>query len=171
MTQRTKHIGYDETKKMLNTLRNLNVNKTFTRTIKEQEEVTPEMSKNLKNDLTVINDVEVKLLSVDNLDMKLTDEQKISISNVIDNFRQQVTNLVDFEPGITVSMDQIRLDGMVNDLDFRFTLVAGKDSGLYIVCNMTEITTELIEMLTKLNKFYQVFVDAMNNLITQRKNN
>jgi hypothetical protein len=187
-----RNIGYDETKKMLNTLRHLNETLSKKKIIKEQsdeddhswedeswqwtkdEEMgdkTPEMSQNLKNDLIVINDVEVKLISVDNVDMKLTDEQKTSISTTIDNFKQQVTNLVEFDPGMTVSMDQVRLDGTITDLDYRFTVVAGKDSGLYIVSDMTEITPEFIDSLTKFNKFYQTFVDAMNNIIEQRKNN
>lgn len=166
-----RNLSYDETKKMLNTLRNFNKHTSSSTTIREQEEKTPEMSQNLKNDLIVINDVEVKLLSSDNMDMKLTDEQKTSISTVIDNFKQQVTNLVEFDPGMTVSMEQVRLDGIVTDLDFRFTIVAGKDTGLYVVCDMTEITPELIDMFGKFNTFYQMFVDAMNNLITQRKNN
>lgn len=166
-----KNIGYDETKKMLNTLRNFNKSNTSSYTIREQEEKTPEMNQNLKNDLIVINDVEVKLVSVDNMDMKLSDEQKTSISTLIDNFKQQVTNLVEFDPGMTIGMDQVRLDGFISDLDFKFTLVAGNDSGLYVICEMTQVTPELIEMFTKFNKFYQTYIDAMNNLIAQRKNN
>ena len=169
--QNNKSIGYDDTKKMLNTLRKLNENIKSTQTIREQQEVNPEVTQNMKNDLVVINDVEVKMSSSDNMDMKLTDEQKTSISNIIDAFRQQVSELVDFEPGMTVGMDQVRLDGEISDFDFRFTLVAGKDAGLYVVCEMTEVTPELIDILTKFNKFYQSYTDAMNNLIVQRKNN
>lgn len=164
-------IGYDETKKMLNTLRKLSENVKSTQTIREQQEMNPEVTQNKKNDLVVINDVEVKLLSADNMDMTLTEEQKTAISNIIDAFRQQVSELVDFDPGMTVDTEQIRLDGIISDFDFRFTLVAGKDTGLYVICDMTEITPELIDILTKFNKFYQSYIDAMNNLITQRKNN
>lgn len=169
--QNNKSIGYDETKKMLNTLRKLSENIKSTHTIREQQEVNPEATQNMKNDFIVINDVDVKLLSSDNMDMKLTDEQKTSISNIIDTFRQQVSELVEFDPGMSITMDQIRLDGTISDFDFRFTLVAGKDNGLYVVCDMTEITPELIDVFTKFNKFYQSYTDAMNNLIVQRKNN
>lgn len=170
MMKNSKYIGYDETKKMLNVLRNFKQNMP-SKTIKEQEERTPEMSENPNSDFIVINDVEVTISSTDEMDMKLTDEQKTSISNLIDNFRQQVTNLVEFDPGMTIAMDQVRLDGIITDFEFRFTLVAGKDPGLYVVCDMTEVNTELLDILTKFNKFYQTYVDAMNNVIAQRKNN
>ena len=103
--------------------------------------------------------------------MKLTDEQKTSISNMIDSFKQQVTNLVDFTPGLTINTEQIRLDGHVTDLDFKFTLVSGQESGLYIISNMTLVNQNLIDSLGKFNKFYLTYVDLMNKLIDERKNN
>jgi hypothetical protein len=171
-----KTIGYDETKKMLNTLRNLNESKSKQNTLREQSEVNNQgeeqnTSQNIKNDILVINDVEVKLLSSDSMDMQLTDEQKNSISNTIDGFKQQVTNLVDLTPGLTINTNQIRLDGHVTELDFKFTLVAGEESGLYLISNMTEVNQQLLDLMTKLNKFYQTFIDSMNKLIDERKNN
>jgi len=166
-----KHIGYDETKKMLNTLRKLSENLKSTHTIREQQEINPDATQNMKNDLIVINDVDVKMISSDNMDMKLSDEQKTSISNIIDAFRQQVSQLVEFDPGMSITTDQVRLDGKITDLDFRFTLVAGKEAGLYIVSDMTEVTSELIDILSKFNKFYQSYIEPMNKLITDRKNN
>jgi hypothetical protein len=66
--------GYDETKKMLNTLRKLNESISASKILREQEE--PTQSSNLQNDILVINDVEVKLMSSDTVDMKLMDNQK-----------------------------------------------------------------------------------------------
>lgn len=168
--QKFKNFGYDETKKMLNSLRKLNENIKSSKTITEQEE-TPEMSKNMKDDITVINNVDVKLLSTDSMDMKLTEEQKVEISKVIDLFKQQVFDLTNFDPGMVVGMDQIRLDGAIDQFDVKFTLVTGKDAGVYVICDMTEVTPEFLDFLTKLSKFYQSFSDSMNNLIGERQNN
>lgn len=171
-----KTIGYDETKKMLNTIRTLNVSRTKINTLREQSEVDgqqPEQqaSQNVKNDITVINDVDVKLLSADKMDMQLTDEQKNLVSNMIDGFKQQVTNVVDLTPGLTINTNQIRLDGHVTDLDLKFTLVAGEETGLYINSDMTEINQQFLDLMSKFNRFYQTFIDSMNKLIDERKNN
>jgi hypothetical protein len=172
-----KMIGYDETKKMLNKLRQFNEYKNYSKTIREQiedqnsEEEIQKSSENVKNDIIVINNVDVKLLSSDDMDMKLTEEQKISISNMIDSFKQQVTNLVDFKPGITINPNQIRMDGQVKDLDFKFTIVAGEESGLYLVSDMTQVTPQYIDVIGKFNKFYQTYISLMNKIIDERNNN
>jgi len=166
-------FGYDQTKRMLNVLRTYQNKHENKQSIREQNETNqnPEATKNTKNDITVINGVDVNITSTDDMDLNLSEEQKVEISKIIDNFKQQVSNLVEFEPGLTISTEQIRLDGKITDLDFNFTLVAGKDTGLYVTCGMTEINDELIETFTKFNSFYQSYVDAMNNIITDRKNN
>ena len=169
--QNNKSIGYDQTKKMLNTLRKLNEDTKSKSIIREQQEMKPEVTQNIKNDIIVINNVDVKLNSSDNLDLKLTEEQKTAISNIIDAFKQQVSDLAEFEPGMSVNRDQIRLDGVISNLDIKFTVVAGKEAGPYINCDMTEITEELVQLLTKFQKFYLIYTDAMNNLINERKNN
>ena len=159
---------------MLNVLRKLNEDTLQNKkVIIEQETPNPQMgsTKEVNDDFIVINDVEVKLLSTDQMDMKLSEEQKNLISNIIDSFRQQVSELTEFDPGMVVNTDQIRLDGSISELDINFVLIAGQDFGTYINADMLKLTPEVIIMITKLDKFYQNFVDAMNNIITQRKNN
>jgi hypothetical protein len=172
-------IGYDETKKMLNKLRQLNEYNRPSKTLREQSEpqdtngdtLSQKSTDNVKNDIMVINGVDIKMLSPDQMDLKLTEEQKTSISNLIDSFKQQVTNLVDFKPGITMNQNQIRMDGSITDFDFKFTIAAGDDHGLYVNSNMTEVNQQLIDILTKLNKFFQIYTDSMNKIIDERKNN
>ena len=62
---------------MLNTLRKLNETKSSFNTLREQEEPT-------SDDITVINDVDIKLVSSDTVDLELTEEQKNAISGLID---------------------------------------------------------------------------------------
>ncbi len=165
-----KQIGYDETKRMLNILRKFdNSTSGKSKSLREQQENPT--SNPPKDDIVVINDVDVKVLTSDSMGMGLSEDQKNSISNIIDLFRQQVSDLVEFEPGMTINQSQIRLDGVIPNLDFRFTLVAGDETGLYIISNMTKVTPELIDLLSKFNRYYQTYIDGMNDLITQRKNN
>lgn len=156
---------YDDTKKMLNTIRRLNESKLSTKLLREDE------FSDTQDDLTVINGVDVKILSSDEMDLKFSEEEKVSLSSIIDNFKQQVSNLVDFEPGFTISTEQIRLDGVLTDFDIDFVLIAGEEHGLYLNADMLKIETPVIDLINKLEKYYDSFVGPMNELINKRKNN
>ena len=103
--------------------------------------------------------------------MKITDQQKTAISNIIDSFRSQVSQIVEFEPGMNMNENQIRLDGSLTDNDIDFVFIAGQDAGLYINADMLKIEEEVTVLLGKLSKFEQTYKDAMEPLITQRQTN
>ncbi len=165
--------GYDDTKKMLNTLRKLNESITSTNVLKEdiQQTQEPQQTQNQKNDFIVINDVEVNMLSTDEMDLELQEDQKTAISGLIDNFKQQVSQIVDFEPGMTINQNQIRLDGVLTDDDVSFVFIAGEENGVYINADMLKLTTETGTALEKLAKFEETFKTAMEPLISKRNNN
>jgi hypothetical protein len=173
---------YDSTKKMLNTLRRFNGILTENEIGAEQPQQTQQQpgqmgtqnavsTKEQESDFVIINDVEVKMLSTDSLDMKLSEDQKSSISNLIDNFKQQVNQIVDFEPGMSINENQIRLDGSLPDQDINFVLISGQDAGVYINAEMLKLETEVGNLLEKLVKFQATFETSMNPLIQTRNNN
>lgn len=177
---------YDVTKNMLKTLRTLTESKSSNKSIinevsQEQRNSndqdiyqgtsSTESSENMNDDIMVINDVEVKLLSSDEADMTMNDQQKEVISTLIDGFRQQVSQIVDFEPGITINMNQIRLDGTLTNEDISFVFIAGEESGVYINADMLKLEQNVADALEKLVKFEQTFISSMEPLITQRSNN
>ena len=166
---------YDVTRNMLKTIRTITQSKTSMGTLNEAVGFqSPEVDKaedNLKNDIIVINDVEVKLNSPDEADMTLQDSQKTAISQLIDNFKQQVSQIADFNPGITMTQDQVRLDGSLTDQDISFVFIAGNDAGVYINADMLKLEQEVANELEKLAKFQETFETAMNPLIQERKTN
>ena len=101
--------GYDDTKKMLNTLRKLNESRTSHNTLREQSEMNqPEVETQQDNDeVSVINDVDVKIVSTDSMDLKIMDDEKSAISGLIDSFRNEVSQIADLKPGITITESQI----------------------------------------------------------------
>jgi hypothetical protein len=166
---------YDQIKGMLNKLRNLNESKHINKSqINENEEIekpevsTTDFDKEQYDNVEVINDVEVKLVSTDKEDVELKPEEKTSITQLIDSFRQQVSQIAELDPGFTVSEKQIRLDGTITDLEINFVLIAGEEAGLYINSDMLSIENETIQMLEKISKFYPTFVTAMEPLIRDR---
>lgn len=160
---------------MLKTIRTLTESKTSNRSINETEEfespLSDEASKEQKNDITVINNVDVKLLSTDQTDMELNDNQKTTISTLIDNFKQQVSQIAEFDPGITMNQDQIRMDGSLPDEDINFVFIAGVDSGVYINADMLKLEQNVATALEKLAKFNETFKTSLEPLINQRDNN
>ena len=177
MQKKMKTDDYDVTRNMLKTIRTLTESKVSSKTINEQqtEFQTPQVNntndENQKNDVDVINDVDVKLLSTDQNDMKLTDQQKTAISELIDGFKQQVSQIAEFEPGITLTQDQIRLDGYLPDEDINFVFIAGKESGVYINADMLKLEQDVATSLEKLAKFEITYKTAMEPLIQERSNN
>ena len=156
--------SYDDTKKMLNTLRKLNETKSSFNTLREQEEPT-------SDDITVINDVDVKLVSSDTVDLELTEEQKNTISGLIDSFREQVSQIAELKPGFTFNETQIRLDGSITDLDINFVFIVGDEGGLYLNADMLLIDNDVITTITKLSKFELTFRDTIEPLLRERKTN
>lgn len=178
--QNKQSIGYDDTKRMLNTLRKLNENKSSSKPMLEsiQENRMSSLGDNsgdpteqTKNDIEVINDVDVKLISTDSNDLKLFDNQKNQISTIIDSFRSEISELAVFEPGFTINQNQIRLDGSIPDMDINFVLISGNESGLYINADMLKLEDENMEILEKLIRFEMSFKNAMDPIITDRNNN
>ena len=174
MQMKTK-TDYDVTKSMLKTIRTLTESKTSNRSINEvvdfESSLSDEATKEQKDDIVVINDVDVKLLSTDEADMKIDENQKTAISTLIDNFKQQVSQIVEFDPGMTINQEQIRLDGYLPDEDINFVFIAGKDSGTYINAEMLKLEHETGNMLEKLAKFEETYKTALEPIISQRDNN
>ena len=158
------HMDYDKTKKMLNTLRNLNESTLKKKSLNEQEE-----EKEMKDTVTVVNGVEVRMIASTNEDLELDEQQKKVIGDVISNFGTQVSDLGDLRPGITIQSNQIRLDGKLPDVELDFVIIAGQNKGTYLNTAMLKVSYDLIESIQKLVKFEDVFADSMNDLISERR--
>lgn len=154
-------------------MRNLTESATKRNIIKEEEDVMQdvEATQDQKIDYNVVNDVEVKLHSSDQADLEVSQEEKSALSQLVDNFRTQVTEIADFEEGFNIYPQSIRLDGSISDMDISFVFIAGDERGLYINADMAELNQESIEILNKLNKFQHTYEDVVNQMIVSRKTN
>ena len=158
------NMNYDNTKRMLNTLRKLNESVSNKNTLNEQEEV-----KDLKDTVTIVDGVEVRMIASTDEDLQLDDQQKKVVGDVINNFGTQVSDLGDLRPGITIQSNQVRLDGKLPDVELDFVIIAGQNKGTYLNTSMLKVSYELMESIEKLMKFEDVFADSMNDIISQRR--
>jgi hypothetical protein len=171
--QKKMKTEYDVTKNMLKTIRTITESKTSKKSINEQtiDQTSGRESQQTNNDITVINNVDIKLNSIDKLDLKINDQDKNAISQLIDGFSQQVSQIVEFEPGMTINQDQIRLDGYLPDEDVHFVFIAGKEAGIYINAEMLKLEQNVATVLEKLAKFEEIFKTSMEPLLKERNNN
>lgn len=154
------NIGYDGIKKMLNTLRTISENTTSYKTLNEEKVDT----------LVLNNNVPIKIHSDDEQDLKVGEEEKNTLNQLIENFKTQVYELASFDEGFNVYSNSVRLDGKLSD-DLSFVYIAGEDRGLYINANMLKLDDDISLNIEKLNKFQHTFEDVANQLIETRKYN
>lgn len=165
--------SYDQTKSMLNMMRKkINESKQNSLNFLNEQENDQYNNQDIKDDISVINDVDIKLISGDGVDLKLMDDQKAEISTVVDGFKNDVSMNVDFEPGFSLTPNQIRLDGKLLDNDLTFVLISGNEAGVYINAEMLKLDVNSANTLEKLVKFYEnSFKNPMNSLLDQRRHN
>lgn len=167
---------YDQIKGMLNTMRTLKESTVNTKkklfleqtSRDSDDEMSSDSTTEKFNNIEIINKVEVKIMSTDKNEIKIQEDEKKSISDMIDTFRTQVYQLVDIDPGFTIDVNQIRLDGSIEDLDLNFVYIVGEDSGLYINSEMLQIEDETMEMLGKLFDFVETFNLIIEPILSRR---
>jgi len=122
-----------------------------------------------KEDVAVINDVEVQIHSEDPEDLTLSDEEKGKISQLIDDFRKEVSETVEFDK-LHVYESNAKLDGKIADIGIVFTFSTGDDTGLYLSnTSMLKIDEDSLDMINKLKTFEPKFVNSINDLLVNRR--
>ena len=120
-------------------------------------------------DFTVINKVNVKIHSEDPEDLKLQDEEKNKISQLIDDFRTTVTEVVDFDK-LDIYKDSAKLSGKINDLNLGFIFSTGDDTGVYLSnASLLKVDDNSLDMINKLKAFETKFSNALNDLLANRE--
>jgi hypothetical protein len=176
MNTKRKQNSYDETKKMLNTIRNFQVKGGYGQLSEQTEVPNPPPAatyqqpqiQNEDSDYTVINDVEVVVHSEDPEDMELTDEEKGKISQLIDDFRAEVSETAEFDK-LHVYEANSKLDGKIGEYGLMFTLSTGDDTGLYINGQMLKIDENSLLILEKLMNYQIKFSNTINDLLVRRR--
>ena len=190
--------SYDNTKKMLNTIRQIQATvKPKYGLIQEQlngEEpqdsrgqltdpygygsgtkkpiprrvgIDTESQSSSDEDFAVINNVNIKMHSDDPEDLILTDEEKGKISQLIDDFRAEVSETVQFDT-LNVYDTSAKLDGRLADIGLSFTFSTGDDTGLYLKGEMLKIDDSSLLIINKLKAFEMKFSNSINDLLVNR---
>ena len=104
----------------------------------------------------------------DKSDLDITTDDKVAFQETMDEFVEEVSDLVDFNV-LNVYPNNVEWSGKVIDEDLEFIFTIGEDSGIYINGQMVKVDQEFLDMINKLQQFYQKFKSKWGKVLASRK--
>lgn len=101
-------------------------------------------------------------------DVEITSEEKLAFQETMDEFVDEVSDLADFNT-LNVYENNVDWSGKVIDEDIDFTFTIGENSGIYVNGNMMKVDEDFLEMINKLQQFYQKFKSKWGRVLANRK--
>lgn len=101
-------------------------------------------------------------------DLDITSDEKIAFQETMDEFVNEVSDLVDFGV-LNVYKNNVEWSGKVIDEDLEFVLSIGEESGIYINGQMVKVDAEFLDLINKLQQFYQKFKSKWGKVLASRK--
>jgi hypothetical protein len=110
----------------------------------------------------------ITLHGEDNQDLELTTDEKRAFQETMDEFIEEVSDLADFEP-LNVYTNDVEWGGKIVDFDLEFYFTIGENNGIYINGTMIKVDDNFLEMITKIQTYYEKFKSKWAKVIASRK--
>lgn len=104
----------------------------------------------------------------DKRDLELTTDEKLAFQETMDEFVTEVSDLVDFNK-LNVYPNNVEWSGKIIDYNIDFTYTIGEESGIYIDGDMIKTDKDFIDLITKLEKYYEKFKSKWAKILASRK--
>lgn len=104
----------------------------------------------------------------DKSDLKITTDDKLAFQETMDEFVEQVSDLVDFNT-LNVYKNSVEWSGNIIDGNIEFVYIVGEDSGIYLNGDIVRLDDSFMELLANLKKYYEVFVSKWSKILASRK--
>ncbi len=101
-------------------------------------------------------------------DVELTTDDKIAFQETMDEFVNEVSDLVDFNK-LNVYQNNVEWSGKIIDYDIDFFFTIGEENGVYINGTMIRTDDEFLEMVNKLKTYYEKFKSKWAKVLASRK--
>jgi hypothetical protein len=101
-------------------------------------------------------------------DLDLTDDEKNTYQSTMDEFIEQVSDLVDYDP-LNLYLNTVEWGGMLIKFDTKFVYTLGESNGVFISCEMTRLDDEFTETIEKLKSYYKIFSSKWAKVLSDRK--
>lgn len=137
-------------------------NETKTKNSKEKK------SKDDKQQSYRVSGGVITLHGKEKTDLELTTDEKMAFQETMDEFVNEVSDLVDFET-LNVYKTDVEWGGKIIDFDIEFYFTIGENNGIYINGTMIKVDEDFTEMLTKLETYYEKFKTKWAKVMASRK--
>jgi hypothetical protein len=101
-------------------------------------------------------------------DLDITTDEKVAFQETMDEFVEEVSDLADFNT-LNVYTNNVDWSGKIIDQDIDFTFTIGENSGIYINGEMMKVDEDFLDMINKLQQFYQKFKSKWGKVLANRK--
>ena len=157
---------YDEMKSLLNKSRRLfeqvedgNEIEDTTPTLEREKEVTKDY--NVSSGIITVH-------AYYRSDLELTDEEQSNYQETMDDFVEQVSDLVDFN-ALNMYVNNIEWSGILVKFDIEYYYSVGEKNGVYISGNMVQVDEDFSEMMETLKSYYNTFSSKWAKVLADRK--
>ena len=101
-------------------------------------------------------------------DLQLTTDDKLAFQETMDEFKQGVTEMADFNK-LNLYPTNVEWSGKITELDIDFFFSIAETNGVYINGTMIKLDEEFTEMSTKLKTYYDKFKAKWSKIVSIRK--
>lgn len=98
----------------------------------------------------------------------VTTDDKLAFQETMDEFIEEVSDLVDFNT-LNVYQNNVDWSGKIIDKDIDFTFIIGENNGTYINGDMLKVDEDFLELMNKLQQYYQKFKSKWSKILASRK--
>lgn len=152
---------YDEMKSLLDKSRRL------TEQVRDIENITLDREKEKTKEYDVSSG-KIIVHGYTTPDITLTDEEKNSYQETMDDFVGQVSDLVDYN-SLNIYENNVEWSGVLVKFDTEFFYSVGEENGVYITGSMVKVDGEALEILNNLKDYYQIFSAKWAKVLADRK--
>jgi hypothetical protein len=103
-------------------------------------------------------------------DLQLTTDEKNAFTESVDEFRSEVAELVEFDKLIVFS-ENVEWSGKILELDLEFFYTINEPHGIYINGQMVKVNEEYLELINKLQTYYEKFKSKWSKIVASRQEN
>ena len=101
-------------------------------------------------------------------DLELTTDEKTAFQETMDEFVNEVSDLVDFNK-LNIYRKNVEWSGKIIDFDIDFFFTIGEENGVYINSKMVKTDEKFLDLLQKLQTYYEKFKSKWSKVLASRK--
>jgi hypothetical protein len=100
--------------------------------------------------------------------IQLTTDEKNAFVESVDEFQSSVAELVEFEK-MNVYDENVEWSGKITEINLEFFFTVNEPHGIYINTKMVKIDQESLEIINKLQAYYDKFKTKWSKIVASRK--